>query len=359
MALVEFFDIRQCDPVSALVLKDGAVAYGTYVGRICYYHLGRKVEKVLAEYSPEAVRGLYVSSDFSLYASIGDRHGLIVSHLLSAESPTRIINYERQHTMAACPYQQALLYKDTVCIVPIEPVDCIEKNEPEEREVYVMNLESMMLTTAPHEAFKRNSVVFDFDGTRILWVENTSQEVKTLKVSFMSPDKDIVILQTAFRRRITAARLLPQEVVYIRDFRHIFLSDLEGTNDREELGVSDSDILAMSVFPSKDLLSPPDPNARIYPINPDTCEIIHRVDSANLLVLTLEAAGRVVCWNSRRREVICDLLGLQELRVRLTAQDLFSMGYPYFLAAEKGLVAISTDQGVFIISSEKLAGLID
>ena len=66
-----------------------------------------------------------------------------------------------------------------------------------------------------------------------------------------------------------------------------------------------------------------------------------------------------MCWNSRRREVICDLLGLQELRVRLRAQDLFSMGFPYFLAADKGLLAVSTDQGVFILASEKLAGLVD
>lgn len=356
MALVEFLDIRMCDPVSALVLKSGAVAYGTYVGRICYYHIGRKVEKVLAEYSPEAVRGLYVSSDFSLYASIGDRHGLIISHLLSAESPTRVVNYERQHIMTACPYQQTLLYRDTVCIVPVEAADTLEDSG--EREIYTMNLETMGLVTTPHEAFRRNSVVFDFDGARVLWAENTSQEVKTLKLSFIAPAKDIIVLQTAFRRRITAARLLPQEVVYVRDFRHIFLADLDG-NDREELGVAQSDVLAMAVFPAKDLLTPQDPNARIYPMNPDTCEIIHRVDSANLLILTLEASGQVVCWNSRRREVICDLLNLQELRVRLRAQDLFSMGFPYFLAADKGLLAVSTDQGVFILTSEKLAGLID
>ena len=357
MALVEFLDLRLCDPVSALVLRNGAVAYGTYVGRLCYYHVGRKVEKVLAEYSPEAVRGLYLSNDFSLYASIGDRHGLIISHLLSAENPTRVINYERQHTMAACPYQQTLLSKDTVCIVPVEAAETQEGTG--EREIYAMNLETMGLITTPHEAFRRNSVVFDFDGARILWVENTSQEVKTLKLSFIAPEKDVIVLQTAFRRRITAARLLPQEIVYIRDFRHIFLTDLDGTNDREELGVAESDILAMAVFPAKDFISPQDPNARIYPINPDTCEIIHRVDSANLLVLTLEASGQIVCWNSRRREVICDLLGLQELRVRLRAQDLFSMGFPYFLAADKGLLAVSTDQGVFILASEKLAGLVD
>jgi len=357
MALVEFLDLRLCDPVSALVLRNGAVAYGTYVGRLCYYHVARKVEKVLAEYSPEAVRGLYLSNDFSLYASIGDRHGLIISHLLSAENPTRVINYERQHTMAACPYQQTLLSKDTVCIVPVEAAETQEGTG--EREIYAMNLETMGLITTPHEAFRRNSVVFDFDGARILWVENTSQEVKTLKLSFIAPEKDVIVLQTAFRRRITAARLLPQEIVYIRDFRHIFLTDLDGTNDREELGVAESDILAMAVFPAKDFISPQDPNARIYPINPDTCEIIHRVDSANLLVLTLEASGQIVCWNSRRREVICDLLGLQELRVRLRAQDLFSMGFPYFLAADKGLLAVSTDQGVFILASEKLAGLVD
>ena len=358
MALVEFLDIRLGDPVSALVVKEGAVAYGTYVGRICYFHLARKVEKVLAEYSPEAVRGLYITSDFTLYATVGDRHGLIASDLLGAETPIRVVNFERQHSMTDCPYQQILLHKDTVCIVPVNSTDSKEVNSVE-KEIFTMNLESLRLVTTPHEAFKRNSVVFDFDGNRILWVENTSQEVKTLKLSSIAPAKDMVITQTAFRRRITAARLLTQEVVYIRDFRHIYLADLDGSSDREELGVAESDILSLAVYPAKDLLTPHDGNVRVHPVNPDTCEIIHRVDSTTLLILTLEASGKVTCWNSRRREVICDLLRLPELRVPLHAQDLFSMGYPYYIASEKGLVAVSTDQGVFILASDKLTGLID
>lgn len=355
MGLDDFLDIRLGDPISALSLSSFGLALGTFIGRLTFYDFSTRSEKVLAEHSSEAIRGLYLGPHGSLYVAVGDRHGAVVPDI-SVSAELRIVNYERQHSITDCPYQQTLLWKEVVCIVPVE-ISSYANFVQVDRELYTMNLSSLGLITTPGVRFKAFSVIYDFDGYRLLWLENSSPDTKTLKVTYVTPLKETAILQISFRRRITSAKLFPSEVLYVRDFRHIFLAQIESGGAREELGVAEADILAFDAFQSRQSVGIFVGEARVVPVIEDAPESNTRLSS--LVVVTVDAQARVQLWNSGQCELLFDLTRLPELRKPLLASDLFSLGYPYFLQVAEQRIAVTTDVGVFLLYSESLQRFMD
>lgn len=61
------------DPVSALFSDDEFVAIGTLMGRIWIYNIRRNTRKMIAGFSDEAIRGIYVQ-DGTVYATVGDQY---------------------------------------------------------------------------------------------------------------------------------------------------------------------------------------------------------------------------------------------------------------------------------------------
>jgi len=357
MGLDDFLDIRLGDPISALCLGSFGLALGTFIGRLTYYDFSMRSEKVLSEHSSEAIRGLYLGPHGSLYVAVGDRHGAIVPDV-SVDAELRIINYERQHSATDCPYQQTLMWKEVVCIVPVEISDYANFVQVD-RELYTMNLGSLGLITTPGVRFKAFSVVYDFDGYRLLWLENSSPDTKTLKVTCVTPLKETAILQISFRRRITSAKLFPSEVLYVRDFRHIFLAQIENGGEREELGVAEADILAFDAFQSRQVVGVFAGDVRVVPMIEDAPESNTRLNSSSLVVVTVDAQARVHLWNSGQCELLFDLTRLPELCKPLRASDLFSLGYPYFLQVAGQRIVVTTDVGVFLLHSERLQRFMD
>ena len=358
MVLDDFIDIRLGDPISAMCLGPFGLALGTFIGRLTYYDFGTRSEKVLYEHSIEGIRGLYLGPQGTMYVAVGDRHGVIVTDLSHPAPNMHIVNYERQHSITECPYQQTLMWKEVVCIVPVE-ISNYAGFVQVDRELYTMNLGSQGLITTPGVRFKAFSVMYDFDGYRLLWLENSSPDTKTLKVTSVAPLKEIAILQISFRRRITSAKLFPNDILYIRDFRHIFLTEIDRTGVREELGVGESNILAFDAFTTQQ----PSGNsfigeARIVPVIEDVQEgSVTHLNSGSVVVVTVDINAKIHLWNSKQSELLFDLTRLPELRRPLKASDLFSLGYPYLLQVTEARIAVTTDIGVFLLHSERLQRL--
>jgi hypothetical protein len=358
MVLEDFIDIRLGDPISAMHLGAFGLALGTFIGRLTYYDFATRVEKVIYEHSLEAVRGLYIGPHSTLYVAIGDRHGVIVSDVSLASPDLHIVNYERQHSITDCPYQQTLMWKEVVCIVPVDMSDYGNFIQVE-KELYTMNLGSLGMITTPGVRFRAYSVMYDFDGYRLLWLENSSPDTKTLKVTSVTPLKETSILQISFRRRITSAKLFPSEVLYVRDFRHIFLAEIENGSAREELGVAEANILAFDAFQTRQPTGSFMGEAKVVPIVEGPQESSFRLNSTSLVVITIDINAHIYLWNSRQQELLFDLTRLPELKKPLKASDLFSLGYPYHLQVNEHRIAVTTDVGVFLLHSERLQKLID
>jgi hypothetical protein len=230
----------------------------------------------------------------------------------------------------------------------------------EGKELYTMNLASMNIITTPGVKFKPYSVMYDFDGYRLLWLESTASDTKTLKVTSIAPFHEESVLDISFRRRITNAKLFGEEIVFIRDFRHIFLVGISSRNVREELGVSESDILAFDVFLSRASVGSFVGEVKIMPYNGgQPSDLTPHVSNSNLAIVTVDSNAKVYCWNSRQCDLICDLTTLPELKRQLRPADLFSMGYPYLLQCLDDKVVVTTDLGVFILRSERIQRLLD
>ena len=353
MVLEDFIDIRLGDPISAMHLGAFGLALGTFIGRLTYYDLATRIEKVIYEYSLEAVRGLYLGPHGTLYVAVGDRHGVVVSDVGLASPELHIVNYERQHSITDCPYQQTLMWKEVVCIVPVDMSDYANFVQVE-KELYTMNLGSLGMITTPGVRFNAYSVMYDFDGYRLLWLENSSADTKTLKVTSVTPLKETAILQISFRRRITSAKLFHSEVLYVRDFRHIFLAEIENGTAREELGVAEANILAFDAFQTRQPTGSFVGEVKVVPVMEEVQESTCRLSSATLVVVTVDTNAQIHLWNSRQCELLFDLTRLPDLRKPLKASDLFSLGYPYLLQVHAHRIAVTTDIGVFLLHSERL-----
>ena len=69
----KFIRVRYGDPVTALDLSKKFVCHGSAMGRIAFYNLEAEREQIMAETSPEIIRGIsHSSTGEDIWISIGD-----------------------------------------------------------------------------------------------------------------------------------------------------------------------------------------------------------------------------------------------------------------------------------------------
>ena len=73
LELKKFISARFGDPITALDLSKKFVCHGSAMGRIAFYNLETDSESVLAETSPELIRGIsHTASGEDIWISVGD-----------------------------------------------------------------------------------------------------------------------------------------------------------------------------------------------------------------------------------------------------------------------------------------------
>jgi hypothetical protein len=357
MSLEAFIDIRFGDPVVSLCLNADGVLYGSMMGRILYYHLSTREERVINELSDEFISGAWLSHENVLYASIGDLKSLIISNPEAERFQKHYITFEKIHSPVSCELSQIKMFQDTVLLVTLDPEGESESLSHSVPPVYVVELSTENQRSHEGIRFPPYSMMFDFDGKRLLWMEFTARtrilhiydigfnfrEVKTFLKSY---------------GKIGFAKLVGDSIIYIHKQKTIRVLGENG-EDRGELGRHKHYIVAMACV-------------KIHKINrPKRSRIEGTVDEARLensdinlhepeiqgtknFIITADMAGDIKIWDNQKCVEEISISILPQLTQKYQKMQYFSMGYPYYIAAYGPRLAISTDLGVLLIRSRTL-----
>lgn len=71
-------ETRFGDPVLCMDMMGSQLAYGSALGQIGYLHILNKDQILLTEMTEEAIRGIYINEESTIYATIGDLYILVL-----------------------------------------------------------------------------------------------------------------------------------------------------------------------------------------------------------------------------------------------------------------------------------------
>lgn len=371
MSLEAFIDTRFGDPVLAMGINYDAVVYGSAVGRVLHYSFENQTERVIKEVCEECVRGIWVALDSTTYIAIGDLKCVVVVHPGASNMSIQLIHHERVHSISNCPYTQVLMFEDNVCIAVLEPQsEFASLAAPAYTcSLFVTNLNSQTTRMYSNGKFSMESVLLDFDGTRLLWVEWVDVGIRSLHVFFFTMNENRTLL-SGLRKSfgdITFGKLLSDKILLVMNGRKFLLLDIN-SDSQIELFSTHTEVMALTAFeqniPSRtsNLQHSPSLNRGGMEVQPDSMlaldeESKSRTQNIKIVIVAVCVAGSIYVHEGDLLVETILFTELTELTARYQRAQYFSMGYPYIAVAYGPRIAVSTDLGVLVLRSRYLESI--
>jgi len=343
MSLEAFVDIRFADPVLALSMRRSSLIYGTALGRILYYDLETRQEQVIAEFSEECIRGVFISSENVLYVAVGDHYCMALVNPENSEAQRHLVYHESNHSNETCQTTQVLMHDELVCLVKLGAV--VGEHTP----VFLTHIPSQVKMSYEIPLLPEHSVPYDFDGNKLLWMEWSSDMSKVFKYfDFSSREiKEAVTFSKSFGH-ITQVKLLPDSLLIVQNYRKIRIYDITNGVERNFLGSVKSDIVAINFYFTRDPADNTNEQEGIFEQN---------LGISKFVVVTAQTEGSICIWDYQGLAEVIRIKDLEALTPTYQRMQYFAMGYPYYLCVSDSKIAFSTDLGTIVVKSDFLARL--
>jgi hypothetical protein len=358
MSLEAFIDIRFGDPVISLSLNAQGLVYGSMMGRILYYQFKTHEERVINELSDEFISGAYLSHDNVLYACIGDLKSLVITNPDADRFHKRYVMFEKIHTSISCELSQIRMHKDTVFLGILEPNSSSDSLTHTVSPIHIIELSTETQRSIEGVRFPPYSVMFDFDGARLLWLE-FGQNNKTLNLYRVGGEVTQVKSIGKNFGKVGLCKLMGESIVFVHKQRVIRRMDEEG-KDRGEIGRHKDYIIALACV----RIVKVERNRRMQRIegrvdearveNSDIDLREPEVKDGKMFVISADFRGHIKVWDEESLVEEISIGILPQLTEKYRKMQYFSMGYPYVINAYGPRIAISTDLGVLVIRSRAL-----
>jgi hypothetical protein len=352
MSLEAFIDIRFADPVLSLTLTPDALAYGTALGRILYFNFNTKEEVTISEFSEECIRGIHLT-EASLYVAVGDLKGLVVQNIDNTDRTMNFIAHDKEHSAQSCNNTQVLMHQDCICLFSSgQKAQSLSSSATELFHLSYLSSDVKLLYDGL--ALMPNSIPFDFDGRRILWLEIHNSSERLLKLYNLSCST--CDLMKVFNKKygiISQAKLLNDSIILVKNHRYVVILDISTGRDRHTLGQHKHDIIALDAVE----IAPKERNAHETSLSQAKSEDMISM-SVRRIVISLDVSGCICVWENGGLMETIRIEDLEELTPKYKKLQYFAMGYPYVLKTCMNRIAFSSDLGVLVIKSRHLTTLV-
>ncbi|CAG9324037.1 unnamed protein product [Blepharisma stoltei] len=342
MSLEAYIDIRFADPVISLSINQRGLCYGSALGRVLYYNFNTHEETPITEFSEECIRGVSLSADGSLFIAIGDLYCWAVLNPDSLQSSREVINHERLHSNDDCGYTQVLMKDDTVCILTITQLAGIADRADT---IYITNISSQIKLKFEIPSLPPQSVPYDFDGKRLLWMEWGTNLLRTFKMyDFTTQAVSEIAAYEKKYGHITHVKLLQDSILLVRNHRSLILVDISTGVTRHILGTHKADIVALNWLCLKEGIA-------------SMASDDDNITATKLVIIAVDYDGNICLWDNQGLAECIQIKNLPQLTPPYQKLMYFSMGYPYIVAAHDVKIAFSSDLGVLVVRSKYLESL--
>lgn len=341
-----FIETRFGDPVLSLEISGSKLVYGSALGQIGFLDLASKEQILLAEITEESIKGIHITEENVIYASVGDLYVLVLFKNENGEWDKEGICHEgREHTNLLCGYTQVLQHKTNVCLLVIEEdQETLASIRAEGKNKLIITC----LDSGEHEEFTglifpKFSVPFYYNTEKLLWLERDMIGTRILKLVTFSPltHSTVKYMDKGFGS-MTCAYIIQDSVIFVHNFLTIKCIDIHTGEIINTLGKHDHEIVA--IFPIVVCLPHSEENREYNTL------------FMKGLVISVDKKGITCLWeegNMVEKIVLNKLEG-----ITVDSEDrFFGMGYPYVLKAGGIFIAVTTDIGIIIVKSEYLKSI--
>lgn len=357
MSLEAFIDIRFCDPVISLSLNSEGLVYGSMMGRLLYYNFLTRDERVINELSDEFISGAWLSNDNILYACIGDLRALLIPNPEGERFSKQYVNFEKIHTSISCELSQVKMHEGSIFIGFLEPTGTSDSLAHTISPTYIIDLIDGSQNTIEGLKFPPHSVLFDYDGQRLLWMEHETKNRKLHLYRVNRASTEILSLNKGFGK-FGFCKFLGENIIYVHN--QVTIKILKSNGKDLEVGSHKNYIIALNCV----RIAKSERNRRFNRIsgngnegrieNVGIEEEQQRERDAKNFVISADIGGVIRIWDSEKMVEEIFIKNLPQLTERYQKMQYFSLGFPYYIAAYGPRLAISTDLGVLLIRSRVL-----
>jgi glutaredoxin len=340
-----FIETRFGDPVLSIDISPEMLVYGSALGQVGCLNFLTKEQFLLTEMAEESIKGIHISEENLIYASVGD---LYVMVLIRDENKDwhmeGVCHQGREHTNLLCGFTQILQHKTKVCLLVIEEDrDTLNSIRAEGKTKLVITNSA----TGEHEEylnqiFPRYSVPFYFNSEKLLWMERDLNGQRILKILTFNPIsmKIVKYLNKSFGS-VTLPFIVQESIIFVHNFNTIQCIDIQTGEITSTIGQQKSEIVA--IFPCMVCVQQ----------NSERIGQESNLLVVKFLVISVDKVGKIFIWKEGVLMEEIDLCKLDGISVD-SCDRYFGMGYPYVLKASGSILAVSTDIGILVIKSEYL-----
>lgn len=347
-----FIETRFGDPILCIDITGSQMVHGSALGQVGFLNLTTKEQFLLTEIAEESIKGIHITEENIIYASVGDLYVLVLFRNESGEWHMEGVCHEgREHTNLLCGFTQVLQHKAKVCLL------VIEEDQETLASIRAEGKNKLIVTnsaTSEHEEytgliFPKFSVPFFYNSEKLLWMERDLAGARVLKLVTFNPlgHSTVKYLNKKFGS-IACPYIVQDSIILIHEFKYIRSLDIVSGEITGTIASSENEILA--IFPIMICMPP-----SIDRNNQENNMLVMKA-----LVISVDKAGIICLWQEGNAIESIDLSKLDGLSVD-SSDRFFGMGYPYVLKAGGIYIAVSTDIGIIVVKSEylKMIGGID
>ena len=340
-----FIETRFGDPVLSIDISTELLVYGSALGQVGCYNFSSKEQFLLTEMAEESIKGIHISEDNLIYASVGDLYVMVLIRDDNKDWHMEGVCHQgREHTNLLCGYTQIMQHKTKVCLLVIEEDrDTLNSIRAEgKNKLIVTNSATGENEEFLNQVFPKYSVPFYFNSEKLLWLERDLSGQRALKLLTFNPlnTRTIKYLEKSFGS-ITCPYIVQENIIFVHNFRFIRTLDIATGEEMGIIGEHLSEIVA--IFPTMVCIQQ----------NSDRAGQENNLLAVKYLVIAVDKEGKLRVWQEGNLMEEIDLCNMDGITVD-SSDRFFGMGYPYVLKASGNILAVSTDVGILVIKSEYL-----
>ncbi len=332
--LIYQIKIYNSDPICSIDLNDELLLFGTMLGYCGYYTLKSEQKLIIiSEIEDEHITGTIIKKN-KLYISVGDEKIIVITKKNNSFNDTNITelnNYEDDNAHYKICEKVFTMMKGNLIFQ-------IQLNIPKEEQSSAKIDDCYWKTKNINNSITSNGIIrisnywapFDFSGKYLIFLEFLGEHKRTFDI-FSCYDKKFIkqINLSEIKENIghiSHAKILKDEKIFmVHSYKICQIRDFEFKLIKEFVHHG-NEIIAIDVY----YKNKTDKNYEIAILDLN-CDVYkyNSKDDAEVYMLNLH---KLSCISTQIKD-----------------QKFFSIGWPYFIKIFKNLVAITTDQGCFIL----------
>ena len=337
-SLVKHIEIFNMDPISSIDLNEELLLFGTMLGYCGYYVIQTKKLKIISELEDEHIISTQIIKK-KLYYLVGDEKIIVVEGKDDNYNNVQIKQIKNYYNNA----EHNKKCDNTFCMIKNVFLFSIELSIPGDNDKSVdirlcpWKIKNIEKNTDFEDRLEISNfwVPFDFDGINLIYIDFYEKMKKSLKIFNCKEKKFILDLKLCELNKKEE-----ESLGHISHIKKLKKDEIFLVHNYKKCQIRDFTFKLIKKFEhlGKEIIA---------------CDSYYnQKDELKILLLDLECNVFVYHEKADYEEYLFNLNKISSIPKKIKDQKFFAMGYPYFIKMSENYIAITTDQGCFLLKRE-------